>query len=102
MAPSRSFAIVCSLSLVAVVEAYLPCSTCVSTKAVVQLADKAESRARRAVSGVKAPPSTLLKAVEEASGAASRSDLRKMKQGFERSMDSGLVMDYVKASLGCT
>lgn len=94
MAPNGLVLILYGIALVAVVEAWLPSS---ATMPVLP-ASRVEDPRGKAASRNKIPPFAPLRSAKDESGAtSSRPDLKMMKQRFEQSMDSKLVMEYVKA-----
>lgn len=94
MAPNGLLSIFYGIGFIVAVEAWLPSS---ATMPLLP-AGRVEDLRGKATSRNKMPLFAPLKSSKEENGATSnRPDLIMMKQKFERSMDSKLVMDYVKA-----
>lgn len=94
MAPNGLLTIIYGIALVAVVEAWLPSSVTMP----LLPAGRVEYPRGKTASRNKMPSfAPLMSSKEESEATSSRPDLEMMKQRFERSMDSKLVMDYVKA-----
>lgn len=97
MAPNRSIAFMCGLSMLQASSAWLPLTAPrVSTAGTSASGAAAAATAHPRLFREAQLQSTLLRAsLEEGSGGVDRPDLASMKRAFEGTMDNKLVMEYV-------